>query len=141
MEDALVAAHGVDEGECLVDIVRQWFLTVHILASVQGGNGDNSMPVVGRGNDDGVDVFAVEEFAEVGVSFAAFEGAVLVFAVAFFDGLLGVFAAVGIDIADGDDLNFFAGKEAAEVAAVHFTIADEAEREALAGSSVSAPDA
>jgi hypothetical protein len=124
-----------------VDVVRERFFAVHILASIQGGDGDDGVPVIRRGDDDGVDVLAGEELAEVAVGLAAFEGGVLVLAVALGDGLLGVLTAVGIDIADGDDLDFFATEEVVEVTAVHLAVADEAEREALAGGSFSAPNA
>ena len=59
--------------------------------------------------------------------------ALLVLGVAFLDGLLGVLAAGGVHVADGDDLHVLLAQEVAEVAAVHRAHADEAERDALAG--------
>ena len=141
LEDLLAAAHGFDEREGLMDVVRERLLAVHVLAGVDRGDGGDGVPVVRRGDDDGVDVLVGDEFAEVGVGRATLEGGLLVLAVAFFDGLLGVFAAVGVHVADAHDLDFLAAEEVLQVATVHFTHADEAEIQALVRSGLSAPDA
>ena len=141
LQDALIATHGVDEGERLVDVVGERLFTIDVFASIQCSDGDEGVPMVRRGDDDGVDVLALQQLAEVGIGFTTFEAGIFVLAIAFFDSLFGEFSAVGIDVADGHDLDFFAAQEAAEVTAVHFTHADESECEALAWSGIGAPDA
>ena len=46
-------------------IVAAGFFQIHVLAGLQAGNGQRGMPMVGRGNRDGVDLFGLEDFAEV----------------------------------------------------------------------------
>ena len=48
------------------DIVRAGLLDVRVLARLHGPDASQRVPVVGRGNADGVDVRVVDELAEVG---------------------------------------------------------------------------
>ena len=43
----------------------KWFLAVNVLARFHRRDRDNRMPVVGRGHDDGVDVIALQQMAEI----------------------------------------------------------------------------
>ena len=49
---------------------RQRLLAVHVLARLAGVDRDQRVPVVGRGDDDRVDVLVVEQLAVVGVGLA-----------------------------------------------------------------------
>ena len=95
-----------------MDVVGERLFAIDILAGVQCGDGDEGMPVVRCGDDDGVDILALQQLAEIGISLTAFEARLLVLAVTFFDRLFGKFTAVRVHIADGDDLDFFAAQEA-----------------------------
>lgn len=82
-----LAAFGDEEAERL--------LAVDVLAGLAGVDGDQGVPVIGDGDDDGVDIAIVEDAAIVGVGGAFLAGRVL-------DLLLGGVEASAIDIADGD---------------------------------------
>ena len=78
-------------------------LAQHVLAGGDGGEGDGGVDDVGRGDDDGVDVGALEDVLVVG------EGggdAGL---------LLGAVEDGGVGVAEGDDLGMGAEGEAGEV--------------------------
>ena len=116
------------------DGVRQRLLAVNVLARLRGLDGTEGVPVVGRGDDDGIDVLAAEELAEVCVGGAAGERAFLfLLGVVGFDLLLGVVPAFGDHVADRHDLHAGIAEEAAEVPAALRADADEAERDALIG--------
>ena len=51
----------------LLDAVGQRLLAIDVLAGLAGQDGDDRVPVVGRGDDDRVDVLAIEDLAEVAV--------------------------------------------------------------------------
>ncbi len=55
----------LDHGATLGDGDRQRLLDIHILAGLAGGDGLDGVPVVGRGDDERVDVRTVEQHAEV----------------------------------------------------------------------------
>ena len=57
--------HGIGHGAAFGDGERQRLLAINILAGPGGFDDGNGMPVVGRCDQDRVDVFAGEEFAEV----------------------------------------------------------------------------
>ena len=63
--DALVLLGRGHHGPPLGDPVRQRLLAVHVLAGLAGHDRGDRVPVVGRGDDDRVDVLAIEELAEV----------------------------------------------------------------------------
>src|SRR5262249_40300534 len=70
---------------------------VDVLAGLHGVNADLGVPVVGRADDDGVDVAAVEQLAVV----LAHVGLLLA-DVPVVPGLLGV---LPVDVADGQDID------------------------------------
>ena len=95
---AAVFAGGLDDGAALGDGEGQRFLDVDILAVAHRVDGDQRVPVVGRADEDGVDIGAAVEFAEVAVGFAI---GVLVGGV---DADGGGVDAVAVHVADGEDL-------------------------------------
>ena len=101
----------------LVDRQRQRLLAVDVLARLHGVDADLGVPVVGRADDDGVDVLAVEELAvvlvDVGLPFAD----VLV--------SLARSACRLVDVADGEEVAVAGGPPG--VARALATGADQAE--------------
>ena len=65
LQDAFVGRHGLENFDGFVDVVRQRLLAIDILAGAQRGECRNGVPVVGRGDADGVDVLAGDEIAEI----------------------------------------------------------------------------
>ena len=108
----------------------QWTCLPALSAGMQHGD----VPVVGRGDVDGVDVLLREEFAEVGVhADAAIGTAGPDFGEELLESALGVEAAALLRIADGDDFDVveervLAGFEDGATAA-----ADDADGDAVAG--------
>jgi hypothetical protein len=108
----------------LLDGVAHGLFQVHVLALVHGLEGDRGVPVVRGGDDDGVDVRAVDHLVIVEVAVALVEFLVLV-------------QAPLIDVADGQDLTGIGiladlGKLAAHVGAAT-TNADHADVDAIIG--------
>ena len=75
----------------LLDGVRHRLFDIDVLAGRHGVDGDLAVPVVGRGDQHGVDVVAFEQLAIVEIAFAAAD-------------VLGSRETPLIDIANGDDL-------------------------------------
>jgi hypothetical protein len=112
--------------------VGQRLLAIDVLAGAGGEDAGDGVPVVRRGDDDGIDVFALEEIAEVGVRLTALELALALLGGVVVGGhLLGGVAALGDHVADGHDLDVWGAEEAAQVAAAHGADADEPEGEAV----------
>src|SRR5207248_1412722 len=63
----LILARGRHEGAYLVDAVGERLFAIDVLAALHGFHGDDRVAVVGRANDDAVDLLAhlVEHFAIV----------------------------------------------------------------------------
>src|SRR5262249_42301492 len=102
LQDAVELAHRVDHGRGLVGGQRQRLLAVNVLLRLAGIDGEDGVPVVGGGDDDGVDVVALEEVAVVVVGGAALVSAGLGgVGVALLDGGLGALAAGGVHVAHG----------------------------------------
>ena len=59
-----------DEERAFGGIVAAGLFDVDVLAGFDAGDGHGRVPVVGRGDGDGVDVFALEELAEVAFGLA-----------------------------------------------------------------------
>src|SRR5205823_6835739 len=65
LQSAVGLVGDADQRLALVHGQGQRLFAVHVLAGAQGGDGDQRVPVVGRGHGDGGDVAAGQEFAEV----------------------------------------------------------------------------
>ena len=78
LEDDPVAIDGLDHGPAFGDGPAERLLTIDVLAGLGGGDGDQGVPVVGRGDVDGVHVVAGKDLAEVVVRRAG-SGALLLF--------------------------------------------------------------
>ena len=65
LDDPVVLAGGLDGDPALVDVVAARLLDVDVLAGLAGPDGHQRVPVVGRGDRDGVEVLVVEHAADV----------------------------------------------------------------------------
>ena len=89
--------------------------------------------MVGRGDDDAVDVGPVQDLAEIPVVLASGVRAGGLLAVGIVDEFLGARAAVVIDIADGQDLDVAVAQKAAHEAAASAAHADMGDADAVGG--------
>src|SRR5262249_19220547 len=97
-----------------------------VLAALAGPDGGQGVPVVRRGDGDGVDVAVIEDFAEV---FFHLRRPLL----AGVDGLQRVGDDVGIGVADGGDLDVLEGGEGADVVLAPAAHAEDGEAERFVG--------
>ena len=67
LDHAAVLAGRGDHLPAFPDVVGQRLLDVDVLARLAGPDGGQGVPMVGRGDDDGVDVLVVEQLADVAV--------------------------------------------------------------------------
>jgi hypothetical protein len=61
LDDSLVPASGQHHRPPFLNRPRQWFLHIDILPGVAGIDCHRSMPVIGSGHDDRIDVFAIKQ--------------------------------------------------------------------------------
>ena len=61
LDDAVVLARGLDHPPPFDDVVAGRLLDVDVLAGLAGQDGQQRVPVVGRGDRDGVDRLVVEQ--------------------------------------------------------------------------------
>ena len=96
LANAIVLFYGADELAAFKGVVRAGFFDVDIFAGLAGPDGHERVPVIGRGDGDGVDIFVFEQLANVDVGFRLGQAHLFDFA----DALAG---DVFVDVADGDD--------------------------------------
>ena len=65
LDDAVVRRAAFDHHAAFADRQRERLLDVDVLAGLAGHDRRQRMPVIGRADDDGIDVVAVEHAAEV----------------------------------------------------------------------------
>src|SRR5262245_24937999 len=122
LDDAVVLAGCLDHRPPLGDGQAERLLAVDVLAGLAGVDGDQGVPVVGHGDDDGIDVLAVEQLAVVADGERGLAGLLL-------DAGPGLFEPGLIDLADRDavlDVD-------AEVAFALVADADAADADSFAG--------
>ena len=110
LDDAVVFAGGFNALTAFKDVVAAGFFDVNVFAGLASPDGDEGVPVVGRGDGDGVDVVVFQEITDVGVG-GDFVGVV------FFQ--LGDSAAddVVVNVAEGGDADAGNAAEAIDVRA------------------------
>ena len=106
---AHVTAFGDRQGRGLLQV--DVFLRAHCV------DGEDGVLMVGRADDDGVDVFVGEEFAIVVVAGDAVVGLAGLFGVVAVDEGLAQFNAVRVEIADRDDVGLIVLPDARQVVA------------------------
>ena len=98
--------------------------------------------MIRRGDDDGIDILAIQQRAKIFVLLAAWDGSfVFALGVAFFDELHGVLPPFGDHVADGDDLHVRIIGKPMHMAATHHSHADKAQIDALVRAAPGAPQA
>ena len=141
LENAFGLAGLLHELDSFVNVMGERLLAVDVFASAHGGDGDIGVPVIGCGDDDGVDIFASDHLAKIIVGVAAAVGFAGLFRVRIVDAFLGVQATGRVDIAHREDFDVIAIDKATEVAAHLFAHADATDGEALARCGGLRPDA
>ena len=123
LHDALVFAGGLHHLGAFFDIDAGGLFDVDVLAGFAGFDGHVGVPVVGRGDADGVEGFIGDDVAEIFDEFG-FEASAA-------RGGLGAFEVRLVDIAKGGGLDFRDLHGIAEVAGAHGAEADEADGDAV----------
>ncbi len=67
LDDPAVLAGGLDHLPPFPEVVRDGLLDEHVLARLTGPDGDQRVPVVGRGSNDRVDALVIEQLAHIDV--------------------------------------------------------------------------
>jgi hypothetical protein len=123
LEDLAVPLDGVAHLDRLLDRERHGLLAIDVLPRVHRVDRHFRVPMVGRGDDHGVDVLPVQQLSVIEVSLAAAD-------------LLGRRETALVDVADADHLDVLrlgALDERPQVAAPHAAHADEGHPDALVG--------
>ena len=120
LRDALVFGGGFRHLASLGDGVRQRLFAVDVLACLESGQRDNGVVVVGRGDDDRLDVLAVDDAAPVAVEDRLGET------------LPRRRSKVFVHVAQGDDVGGGVGR-LVEVVGALIVDADDGDVEAFAG--------
>ena len=71
LDDAVVLAGRLDHGAAFLDGEADGLLDIDVLAGLAGPDGLQSVPVIRRGDGDGVDVLVLNQLAEVDFGFRA----------------------------------------------------------------------
>ena len=98
------------------------------LPDLDGSQRDEHVPVIGCGNETGIDVFAGHQFPKVVI------GPAIVVVVALIDGILRQFELVGFDVAHRDHLAIILREKVAQVSSALRAGADGADGDPIAGS-------
>ena len=108
-----------DEPLAFVDGQGERLLAVNILSCLHCGDGNQRVPVVNRAADDGIDIFSLQQLAEIGIAFGAWEK--------FLSGR----KVTGVNVTDSNDLTVSPG--ISRVALALPATADKCEVDFLAG--------
>src|ERR1700676_5605852 len=77
LADAVVLLHGADELATFTRIVRASLFYVNVFPGLAGPDGHERVPMIGSGDGDGVNVFVVEELANIHVGFRLWQAELL----------------------------------------------------------------
>jgi hypothetical protein len=130
LDDAVVLAGGVDHLSAFPDGVADGFFDIDIFAGFAAPDGEQGVPVVGGGDDDGVDILAVEEVADILVTLDLVGALEVVFSVGFLDA---VFEDFAVGIAESDDLDIGDGLEVLDMGIAAATDTDDADPDLVIG--------
>ena len=128
LEDATGPLNRFLQSSCQLNGDRTGFFRVDIFAGFGCHHGSGRMPAVTRGNQDGVDIIAGQQFAEVAIG-VAFLVAVL-FVGHLFDGL----ALISANIGDSDEADIGLLKHVAQHITATSANADPSQNNPFAGS-------
>ena len=131
LQDAVVSTHGTLYGQSLGDGIGQRLLQIDVLAGLERMDGHEGMPVVGRGNLDGIDILTLEHTLILFIDVATHRHALLLLPLGHI--ATEALALDAVHIAAGSHLHARTAREAAEVAASLLTQTDKAQDNAVAG--------
>ena len=115
LEDAAGGLDSIGHGAAFGDGERSGLLQVDVFAGANGIDGDERVPVVGRADEDGVDVFVCKQVVIVGVACDAIVGLAELGGVGFVDELFAIFDTIGVEVANGDDAGIVYGEDVGHV--------------------------
>lgn len=125
LEDLAGGLLGGDDLVAIGGVLDHGLLTIDVLASLEGVNSLGAVPVVGRGDDDGVDVGAGQEFAVV----AGGEDLLA-------ESLFCVGEAAFVNVGDSDEFDAGYGGDGLDVSEAHVAHADAADTDLVIGGSL-----
>ena len=112
---------------------RQWLFAIEILAGFAGLDERCRVPMVGRSDADGIEVVSRQHFAKVGILFTIL-GVMFIRRVIIVDAFRRGFAAVCIDLADGDELHVGLLQQLRKMIVIcHLATTDYSNRDSLVG--------
>ena len=128
LENAILFSHGIDEHLAFAD-GESWLFALDVFAGSSGHDAYQRVPMVRRGDHDGIDVFARDDFAEIfrhGAIFSVVRG---------IDEGFGLAHAEAIDVANDEDFGIVEFEIMVEIpVCAVLTAADETDGDFLAGS-------
>ena len=95
LHDAAILFSRGHQLSSLINAVRERFLDIDVLARLAGPDRRQRMPVIGRGDGDGIDLLVLQRLADVSVFLWCL-------ALGSLDGFGAPLEHVGIDVAQGD---------------------------------------
>jgi hypothetical protein len=136
LQHAAVLARRVRQHAALADRERERLLTVHVLARHHRGLRDCGMPVIGRANEDDVDVVARNQFFMITVDLDSAGGAGLVLAISSLEPVTHLLGLAPHQIARGDYPAIVSPRHRRGVTAANQSVADEADGKLIARGSL-----
>lgn len=126
LDDAVVFAGGFNALAAFKDVVAAGFFDVDVFAGLASPDGDEGVPVVGRGDGDGVDAFVFQELTDVGVGgdFGC---------VVFFQLIDSAANDVVVNVAESGDADAGNAPEAVDVGASASVDADDGDSDVFVG--------
>jgi hypothetical protein len=138
LEDPLVFPRDLDAALALGERQRQGLFAIDVLARLHRLDGRDHMPVLRRGDANGVDVLPPDQIAEVRVGGADMgRGLALI---GLLDAPLGVLSTRSVHLADGQRLDVAKAQQLVKMVVIgHFAAADEPDRDPLTGRGLVVP--
>ena len=142
LENSIIGAGGLHHRPAFQHGMRHGFLAINILARPGRRDGHERMPMIRRGNDDGINILPRQQIAEILVGVAAFIRApVGVFGVGGFHRLFRQIQPGAVHIAYRQHADVLAREAGMHQAVTLLADADEAERDLFARGAVRRPQA
>ena len=127
LPDPAVALDRVAHRPAFPQVMREGLFAVDVEARPGGVDRDDRMPVIRRGDRNGIEPGMADQFLEIGI------GDAILIAVFEVDDLTGLLEALAVDVADRHDLDIVPAEEAAEIAHPHVAHPDRPEHDAVGG--------
>ncbi len=108
LANAVVLFYGADELAAFEPVVRARLFDVDVFRGLAAPDGDERMPMIWRGNGDGIDILVFEELANVDIRFGPGQAH-------FFDAAEALVQNVFIDVAKSGELDSRDVRKAADV--------------------------